>query len=75
MLRLLIGARREHNFFYQILHLVSRPFVVAARWLTPRFVLQQHLPLVACLLLGLVWFAVTVAKVSYCLRVGVAVCQ
>jgi uncharacterized protein YggT (Ycf19 family) len=75
VLGLLAGARREQNLFYQILQHITRPFVVLARFLTPRFVLQRHHPLVAFLLLGLVWFGATAAKISHCVKVGVHLCQ
>ena len=75
LLGLMAGARREQNLAYQILRHIGRPFVVAARFLTPRFVLERHHPLVAFLLLGLMWVAATAAKISHCVKVGVHLCQ
>lgn len=72
---LLSGQRREQNFFYQILHIMVRPFLSGVRWVTPRLVVDRHVPLVAFLVLGFAWFGVTVAKVQTCLEVGVALCQ
>ena len=72
---LLAGQRKQHNVFYQLLEIMARPFVRLARWLSPRTVLDRHLPLVAFLLLGFVWLAATAAKISHCLKVGVALCQ
>ncbi|WP_439114623.1 hypothetical protein [Hydrogenophaga sp.] len=75
ILGLLAGQRKQNNVFYQVLEIIGRPFVQLTRWFTPRIVLDRHLPLVAFLILGFVWLAVTAAKISHCLKVGVALCQ
>lgn len=75
VLGLLAGAKKEHNLFYQILQIIGRPFVVVARFLTPSFVLERHVPLVAFLLLLFVWFAATVMRIQICLEIGVALCK
>lgn len=75
ILGLLAGQRKQQNVFYQVLQIVGRPFVQLARWVSPRVVLDRHLPLVAFLILGFVWLAVTAAKVVHCVKVGVALCQ
>lgn len=75
VLGLLAGQRKEQNLFYQLLQLMGRPFVVVARWVTPRFVLERHLPLVAFCILMFVWLAATAAKIGYCVEVGVALCR
>jgi len=72
---LLSGPARERNPFYRLLQLVGRPWVRAARWLSPAVVLERHLPLVAFLLLLLIWGAAAVAKISICLQIGVALCK
>ncbi len=74
-LGLLVGAKRNQNLFYQILEIVGRPFVVVARFLSPKFVVERHLPLVALLLLAFVWLAVTVVKIQICLQLGVEHCK
>jgi hypothetical protein len=72
---LLAGAKREQNIFYQLLAVIGRPFVLAARWISPRVVLERHLPLVAFLVLLMVWIATVVLKVRHCLQIGVHLCQ
>jgi hypothetical protein len=49
--------------------------VRAVRWLSPAVVLERHLPLVAFLLLLLIWGAAAVTKISICLQIGVALCK
>lgn len=75
VLGLLAGKRRDQNLFYQLLQLMGKPFVQVARLVTPKFVLERHLPLVAFFILAFVWLAVTLTKVNHCLKIGVALCQ
>jgi hypothetical protein len=71
----LAGARRDQNLFYRVLDIVSRPVVRSARWLSPRVVLDRHVPLVALLLTALVWLGATAAKIAVCLEIGMQACR
>jgi len=75
MLGLLAGAGRDRNVFYKLLAVVTSPFVKLMRMITPRMVLDRHLPLAAFLLLSVVWVALTAAKINLCLQQGVDACQ
>lgn len=75
LLGLLAGAKRDKNLFYQILQIMGKPFVVVARYVSPRFVLERHLPLVAFLLLAFVWLGVTILKIQTCLQIGMELCR
>lgn len=75
LLGLLAGAKRDKNIFYQILEIVGRPFVVVARFLSPKFVVERHLPLVAFFLLLFVWLGATILKIQTCLQIGVELCK
>ena len=57
VLFLLVGAKNEHNIFYQVFRVVTDPLIRAARWVTPRLVLDTHMPLVAFVLVFWVWIA------------------
>jgi hypothetical protein len=72
---LFAGAGKGSNPFYRVLQLVGRPWVKAARWISPPVVMERHLPLVAFLVLLMVWFVAAVAKVRICLEIGVALCK
>jgi hypothetical protein len=72
---LLAGRARERNPFYRVLQLIARPWVKAARWISPAVVIDRHLPLVAFAVLLLIWGAAAVAKVSICLQIGIALCK
>ena len=75
LLGLLAGAKRDSNFFYQLLSILTRPFTRLTRLLSPRVVLDRHIPLAAFLLLLSLWLVVTVVKINLCLQIGVAQCQ
>ncbi len=51
LLGLLAGQKRDKNFFYRTLAVLTDPFIKGARLITPRVVLDRHIPLVAFLLL------------------------
>ena len=75
LLGVLAGQRRDSNFFYRTLQILTKPFVRAARWITPRQVLERHLPLVAFLVLSFAWLVATGSKISLCLETGVNLCK
>lgn len=75
VLGLLAGAQRDRNLFYQIFQIVTRPVVTGVRYITPRIVLDRHVPLVAFLILMFVWLVVTITKIDMCVRMGVHLCK
>jgi len=62
------GAKRDQNPFYVIFKTVSSPVMKLTRWITPRIVLDRHLWLVAFFLLVVLWFVLTVTKISIVLQ-------
>lgn len=58
ILYVLAGAKREGNLFYGILRVVTDPVIRAARWISPRFVLDAHIPFVAVAIVAWIWVAV-----------------
>ena len=74
VLGLLAGPRREQNFFYQVLRIVGKPFVMLTRLICPGLVPDRLLPRVAFLMLVLVWLGATILKVRTCLHMGVNLC-
>lgn len=75
LLGLMAGRRRDSNLFYRLLQTLTSPFVRGARWITPRFVLDRHLPLVAVLVLAFAWLVATASKINLCLQTGVNLCR
>lgn len=75
VLGLLAGQKRDTNLFYQLLSVMTRPFVKATRLITPRLVIDAHLPLVTFLLLAMIWVVATYIRISICLEIGVHLCR
>ncbi|MEY4979686.1 MAG: hypothetical protein RLZZ352_1956 [Pseudomonadota bacterium] len=74
VLGFILGRHRQVNVIYQLLDRVGQPFLRLIRWISPAVVLDQHISLAACLLLGFAWLALTLAKIQHCLQAGVVVC-
>lgn len=75
VLGLLAGAKREQNFAYQLFQVLTKPFVRGTRYITPRVVIDRHVPLVAFLLLAFIWIVATVTRINICLQIGVELCK
>ena len=74
LLGLLAGAKRDSNLFYQLLQVITNPVVKGVRVLTPRVVLDRHIPIAALGLVAIVWLVATIGKISLCVRIGVQQC-
>jgi hypothetical protein len=75
LLGLLIGGKRENNMFYGVLEVLTRPFVKLTRLITPRMVLDRHVPLATFFLLAVIWMAATAYKIKLCVELGVQLCR
>jgi len=75
LLGLLAGQKRDKNFFYRTLAVLTDPFIKGARLITPRVVLDRHMPLVAFLLLLMIWIAALIGKINVCLSIGMEACR
>ena len=62
-LYILAGARRDTNPIYAILKAVTSPVMKLARFITPRFVLDQHIGFVALFLVLVVEALLIAAKI------------
>lgn len=70
MLALLAGKSRQQNFVYQLFRVVTTPVVRATRFVTPRFVRDEHIPLAAFMLLAWLWIGLAIAKRYVCVTQG-----
>ena len=75
LLGLLAGAKRETNMFYKLLQVITGPFIKLTRLVSPRFVLDQHIPLAAFLLVSMLWFVAVITKINLCLQIGPGACR
>jgi hypothetical protein len=66
VLYVLAGSRRDRNVVYLFFRLVTSPVIRLTRWITPRVVLDGHIPFVAFTVLFWLWIALAVAKRHLC---------
>jgi hypothetical protein len=72
VLWVLAGAKRDQNLVYNLFKVVTSPVRKAARAITPRIVLDQHIGLVAFFLLIVLWVALTAFKIKLALESALA---
>lgn len=75
VLYLLAGAKRQSNFFYQLLQVLSKPFTFPVRKLTPAQVADRHVPVITFCLLALAYVVVTFEKINLCVSLGPGACR
>jgi hypothetical protein len=75
LLGLLAGAKRNTNVFWQLLDVAAKPALWITRRISPRFILDQHIPLAAASWLVMAWVLVVKLKIDMCLQGGAVVCQ
>lgn len=75
LLGALAGKTKDTNFFYLALQAMTKPFVSAARFITPKAIIDRHVPFVAFLLLGFIWIISVIEKVRICTQIGVELCK
>jgi len=69
-LYLLAGGAREKNSIYRFFQIVTRPVVRLARLITPRVIVDRHVPVVAFFLLFWIWILFAYAKRLICVANG-----
>ncbi len=76
LLGLMAGRKRDQNLFYQLLGMMTNPFTAVFRKITPKLVVDRHIPLLTFFALGWVWIFALIQKVSLCqAQVGQGLCQ
>ena len=75
LLYVLAGAKRNENFFYQLLQLISKPFTAVVRKLTPAKVGDSQVPIVTFFLLVIAYAVVSFEKINLCVQIGLEQCK
>ena len=78
VLYVLAGAKREQNLFYTLLRVISKPFTVPMRKITPHQVADRHVPVATFLILLILYAIVTFERADLCITshmVGQAGCR
>lgn len=61
---LVAASARDQNFVYRLFKRITRPADRLVRHVTPRLILDRHLPFVSFVLLSLLWAALTAWKIK-----------
>ena len=75
ILYVLAGAKRDTNLFYGLLKIISKPFTVLLRKVTPAKVADHHVPIVTFLVLLLTYAVVTFEKINLCVGLQMVGCR
>jgi len=66
LLALLAGRRRHDNMVYKLFVIVTGPVVKTVRKITPRQIIDKHVPFIAFAVLFWLWIALNWLKRLYC---------
>ena len=66
LLALLAGSRRHTNTMYKLFLIVTAPVVNTMRRITPRQIIDKHVPFIAFAVLFWIWIALAWLKRLYC---------
>ena len=62
LLFLLSGATRGKNIVYQLFKIITRPVIQMTRFVTPRVIVDKHIPFVAFFILFWLWLLLAYVK-------------
>lgn len=71
----IMGQPPQQNVIYRLFQVIASPVVKACRFVTPRAILDRHLPLVGFSLLLVVYGWIMIEIAAVCGRHGLAVAQ
>ena len=69
------GNKRETNMFYQLFVVLNKPWVGIAKLISPKMVAARHIPVVAFCIVSVLYIAVTLAKIEFCVSIGMVGCK
>lgn len=66
LLALLAGKAREQNVVYKLFQIITAPVIKIVRAITPRFIVDAHVPFIAFFILFWAWIALAILKRYVC---------
>ena len=66
ILYVLAAKNRDTNLFYGLFRVITKPLYAATRAITPRAILDRHIPYVALMLIFWIWVFATYMKIDIC---------
>lgn len=70
VLYVLAGESRERNPVYQVFRIITRPPIRIVRAITPRVVVDRHIPLVTFFIVFWLWLALAYVRRLICISQG-----
>jgi hypothetical protein len=71
----LAGAKRQTNVFWQLLDVASKPALWLTRRISPKQILDKHIPLATVSWLVIAWVLLVIVRIDLCLQIGIKACQ
>jgi hypothetical protein len=62
----LAGRTRDRNTVYRMFQFLTRPVIRMTRAITPRVVVDRHIPMLSFVLLFWLWIALQILKLRFC---------
>ena len=69
ILFIMAGAKRDENFVFSTLKMITSPMTFIVRFISPRIILDRHIPFATFLFLLTLWIGLTAAKAQILLQV------
>ena len=66
LLYVLAGRARERNAVYRMFQFLTRPVIRVTRAITPRVVVDRHIPMLSFFLLFWLWIVLQILKLRFC---------
>jgi hypothetical protein len=70
VLAIFAGKSRDQNIVYRLMQTVTAPAVKSVRYVTPRFIIDKHIPFVTFFVLFWMWIGLAMAKRYVCVAQG-----
>jgi hypothetical protein len=70
-----VGQPAERNFAYRALQTIASPFTRLVRLVSPKFVIDRHIPWATAALLAIAWVWTTFAIANACIGAGLAISE
>lgn len=67
LLYVMAGPKRDTNVFYKVLTTITGPLIKSVRFITPRFIVDQHIGALAFLVIVVFWFLMLTQQQDLCL--------
>jgi hypothetical protein len=70
-----VGQQAERNFAYRALQTIAMPFTKLVRFVTPKLILDRHVPWATFALLAIAWVWTTFSIANACIGAGLTILE